>query len=129
MFDAHRFSTQEIFSNNNGKTSSGKVIGVVTSFVCLFLLVILSVFFMYNLEFSAVILQLIDKITVFFGIAGGLMGVKSISTAISGSRIDMSNEANCTDSEEAVQVVQKTKKKKKAVKCEDIDEEEDLSGE
>lgn len=48
LFDPHKFSTIEIFSNNNGKTSSTKVVGFAASFVCLLLFIIFAVYYLIN---------------------------------------------------------------------------------
>ena len=104
--DISKFSLVEIFNNNNGKSSSTKAVGVLTSFVCLFLFIILVLFYFFNQSEASIVMLLIDKTTVYFGIAAGLMGVKSVSTAIGGNKIDMDNrrktrkQNNKTEAEE-----------------------------
>ena len=45
QFNPHKFSINEVFSNSNGKTSSTKLVGFITSMVCLFIFVSLMVYF------------------------------------------------------------------------------------
>lgn len=78
-----KFKFVEIFNNTTGKTSATKFIGVISSIVCIFLLVVLVGFYFHRTEESAVVLQMIDKVIMFFGVSSGLMGVKSISSAVS----------------------------------------------
>lgn len=83
-FDVSKFSVPEIFNNTNGRSSSMKVVGLLTSFVCLSLFIILVIFYFVNTGEASTVITLIDKTIAFFGIGTGLMGVKSISAAIGG---------------------------------------------
>ena len=90
-FDATKFSWVEVFLNTNGKTSSTKLIGLLTAMICLLLFVIMVVFYMFNIQESGVILSCIDKIITIFGIAAGLMGIKSISSSIGANKTIIEN--------------------------------------
>ena len=90
-FDTTKFSWVEIFLNTNGKTSSTKLIGLLTAMICLLLFVIMVVFYMFNIPESGVILSFIDKIITIFGIAAGLMGIKSISSSIGANKTIIEN--------------------------------------
>ena len=90
-FDATKFSWVEVFLNTNGKTSSTKLIGLLTAMICLLLFVIMVVFYMFNIQESGIILSFIDKIITMFGIAAGLMGIKSISSSIGSNKTIIEN--------------------------------------
>ena len=90
-FDATKFSWVEVFLNTNGKTSSTKLIGLLTAMICLLLFVTMVDFYMFNLPESGVILSFIDKIITIFGIAAGLMGIKSISSSIGANKTIIEN--------------------------------------
>ena len=90
-FDATKFSWVEVFLNTNGKTSSTKLIGLLTAMICLLLFVIMVVFYMFNIQESGIILLFIDKIITIFGIAAGLMGIKSISSSIGTNKTIIEN--------------------------------------
>lgn len=92
--DIHKVSLNEAFNNPNGKTSANKVVGVVTSFVCLFLFVILVVYYFFNPQEATNILALIDKTTVYFSVAAGVMGIKTISSSFGNNRITIGNNSN-----------------------------------
>ncbi|MBO6271494.1 hypothetical protein J6O48_01800 [bacterium] len=86
-YDPHKFSFNEIFANNNGKTSSTKLVGFITSMVCLLLFMSLVVFFFFNPETSKEILEFIDRTITYFSVAAGLMGVKSVTSAFGKQKI------------------------------------------
>ena len=86
-FDPHRFSMNELFANNNGKTSSTKVVGFITSMVCLLLFLMLVIYFFVNPAAAAPILEFIDRTVTYFSVAAGLMGVKSITSAFGRHKI------------------------------------------
>ena len=90
-FDTTKFSWVEIFLNTNGKTSSTKLIGLLTAMICLLLFVIMVIFYMFNIPESGVILSFVDKIITMFGIAAGLMGIKSISSSIGANKTIIEN--------------------------------------
>ena len=48
---------------------------------------------MFNIPESGVILSFIDKIITMFGIAAGLMGIKSISSSIGANKTIIENHA------------------------------------
>ena len=48
---------------------------------------------MFNIPESGVILSFIDKIITIFGIAAGLMGIKSISSSIGANKTIIENHA------------------------------------
>lgn len=82
MFDIDKISLKEAFNNDNGKTSANKIVGVITSFVCMLILISLVVFYFVQPAAGPVILQFIDRTIMYFGCAAGLMGVKSLTGAI-----------------------------------------------
>ena len=81
LFDPHKFSISEIFANNNGKTSSTKIIGFIVSIVCLMIFIMLVIYYFYNPGECANILEIIDRTVSYFSISAGLMGVKSITSS------------------------------------------------
>lgn len=89
IFNAHKFSPVEIFSNNNGKTSSTKVIGFIASCVCLFLFVILVVYYFINPGECANILEFIDRTITYFTVSAGLMGIKSITSSFGKNKMEI----------------------------------------
>lgn len=82
FLDIDKISLREAFNNDNGRTSANKIVGVITSFVCMILVLSLIVFYFFNTGEAGTILALIDKTIMYFGCAAGLMGVKSVSNAI-----------------------------------------------
>lgn len=90
-YDPHRFSMNEIFANNNGKTSSTKVVGFITSMICLLLFLMLVIYFFINPAAAAPILEFIDRTVTYFSVAAGLMGVKSITSAFGRHKIQVAN--------------------------------------
>lgn len=90
-YDPHRFSFNEIFANNNGKTSSTKVVGFITSMVCLLLFLMLVIYFFVNPAAAAPVLEFIDRTVTYFSVAAGLMGVKSITSAFGRHKIQVAN--------------------------------------
>lgn len=82
LFDIDKISLKEAFNNADGKTSANKLIGVLTSLVCMILVIFLIVFYFFNVAQAPVILQLIDKTITYFACAAALMGVKSFSSAL-----------------------------------------------
>lgn len=94
-FDAHKFSVNEIFSNNNGKTSSTKLVGFITSMVCLLIFLSLIVFFFFMPQHGAIALEFVDKTVTYFTVSAGLMGVKSITSAFGKHRLEIRD--NCED--------------------------------
>lgn len=91
-FDAHKFSINEIFSNNNGKTSSTKLVGFITSMACLLLFLSLVVFFFFVPAQGAMVLEFVDRTVTYFSISAGLMGVKSITSAFGKHKIEISEK-------------------------------------
>ena len=79
----------EIFSNNNGKTSSTKVVGFIASCVCLFLFVILVGYYFINPGECANILEFIDRTITYFTVSAGLMGIKSITSSFGKSKLEI----------------------------------------
>ena len=94
IFNAHKFSPVEIFSNNNGKTSSTKVVGFIASCVCLFLFLILVLYYFINPGECANILEFIDRTITYFSVSAGLMGIKSITSSFGKNRIEIT-DATC----------------------------------
>ena len=82
MFDIDKISLKEAFNNADGKTSANKLVGVITSFVCMILVIFLIIFYFFNVGQATVILALIDKTITYFACAAALMGVKSFSNAL-----------------------------------------------
>ena len=89
LFDPHKFSISEIFSNNNGKTSSTKIIGFIVSIVCLMIFIMLVIYYFYNPGECANILEIIDRTVSYFSISAGLMGVKSITSSFGRQKIEI----------------------------------------
>ncbi|WQJ54462.1 MAG: hypothetical protein [Vetruanivirus porcinprimi] len=94
IFNPHKFSPVEIFSNNNGKTSSTKVVGFIASCVCLFLFLILVLYYFINPGECGNILAFIDRTITYFSVSAGLMGIKSITSSFGKNRIEIT-EAPC----------------------------------
>ena len=94
IFNPHKFSPVEIFSNNNGKTSSTKVVGFIASCVCLFLFLILVLYYFINPVECGNILEFIDRTITYFSVSAGLMGIKSITSSFGKNRIEIT-EAPC----------------------------------
>ena len=94
IFNPHKFSAVEIFSNNNGKTSSTKVVGFIASCVCLFLFLILVLYYFINPGECGNILEFIDRTITYFSVSAGLMGIKSITSSFGKNRIEIT-EASC----------------------------------
>lgn len=82
FMDIDKIKLAEAFNNDNGKTSANKLVGVITSFVCMLLVISLVIFYFFNTGEASTVLALIDKTVMYFGCAAGLMGVKSVSSAI-----------------------------------------------
>ena len=101
-YDPHKLSFNEIFANNNGKTSSTKLVGFITSMVCLLLFMSLVVFFFFNPETSKEILEFIDRTITYFSVAAGLMGVKSVTSAFGKQKIQI-----VQDTSEEIELVTK----------------------
>ena len=91
IFNAHKFSVSEIFSNNNGKTSSTKIIGFIVSMVCLLIFIMLVLYYFYNPGECANILEIIDRTVSYFTISAGLMGVKSITSSFGRQKIEITD--------------------------------------
>ena len=89
IFNPHKFSAVEIFSNNNGKTSSTKVVGFIASCVCLFLFLILVLYYFINPGECGNILEFIDRTITYFSVSAGLMGIKSITSSFGKNRIEI----------------------------------------
>ena len=90
-YNPHKFSINEIFANNNGKTSSTKLVGFITSMVCLLLFISLVIYFFCNPQASKEILEFIDRTITYFSVAAGLMGVKSVTSAFGKQKISIAN--------------------------------------
>ena len=101
-YDPHKFSFNEVFANNNGKTSSTKLVGFITSMGCLLLFMSLVVFFFFNPETSKEILEFIDRTITYFSVAAGLMGVKSVTSAFGKQKIQI-----VQDTSEEIELVTK----------------------
>ena len=93
QFNPHKFSVGEIFSNSNGKTSSTKLVGFITSMVCLFIFVSLMVYFFFMPVHGALILEFIDRTVTYFTVSAGLMGIKSISSAFGKHRVEITDNS------------------------------------
>ena len=89
LFDPHKFSVTEIFSNNNGKTSLTKVVGFVTSMICVLIFMPLVVYYLSNPGECHNILQFIDRTITYFVVSAGLMGVKSVTSAFGRSKVEL----------------------------------------
>ena len=89
LFDPHKFSFSEIFANNNGKTSSTKIIGFLVSIVCLFIFIMLVVYYFFNPGECANVLEIIDRTVSYFSISAGLMGIKSVTSSFGKQKIEI----------------------------------------
>ena len=92
IFDPHKISWSEIFANNNGKTSSTKIIGFLVSIVCLMIFVMLVIYYFYNPGECPNILEIIDRTVSYFSISAGLMGVKSITSSFGRQKIEITEK-------------------------------------
>lgn len=90
-YNANKFSVREIFSNDNGRTSSSKVIGVCAMGVCVVLFTVMIIFYMINVAEGAMILEFIDRIISFFGISTALMGIKSVTSSFGRNKMSVDN--------------------------------------
>lgn len=90
-YNASKFSLTELFSNDNGRTSSSKVIGVLAMLACIILFIVLIIFYMVNVAEGHMILEFIDRIISFFGISTALMGIKSVTASFGKSKTQISN--------------------------------------
>lgn len=89
LFNPHKFSATEIFSNNNGKTSSTKIVGFITSMVCLLIFITLVIYYLINPLECSNILEFIDRTTTYFTVSAGLMGIKSVTSAFGKSKVEL----------------------------------------
>lgn len=97
-FDKTKFSFKETFMNPNGKTSATKLIGMSSSAMCIIMFIVMSIFYMFNVAESGVVIVLIDKIIQFFGISAGLMGVKSVTSSFgTNNKIVITNDVETSD--------------------------------
>lgn len=93
-----KFSWLEMFSNTDGKTSASAFVGTIVSLITVLLFIILMGFYFFNPGESSTVLEFIDKLTMYFGISSGLLGLKSLgvfskNTNISiGKKKEESNE-------------------------------------
>ena len=111
IFDPHKISWSEIFANNNGKTSSTKIIGFLVSIVCLIIFVMLVIYYFYNPGECPNILEIIDRTISFFSISAGLMGVKSITSSFGRQKIEITEkEIKTTDTNDECSEEEKNKK-------------------
>lgn len=83
ILELDKISLKEAFNNDNGRTSSKKIIGLLSSLMCLILMTALVIFYFTHTGDAQMILQFIDKIIMVYGISAGLLGVKSIANAVS----------------------------------------------
>ena len=67
-----------MFSNTDGKTSASAFVGTVVSLTMVILFIVLMIYFFIHPESSGVVLEFIDKLAMYFGIASGLLGLKSL---------------------------------------------------
>ena len=115
LFDPHKFSFNEIFANNNGKTSSTKIVGFLVSIVCLLIFMMLVIYYFYNPGECSNILEIIDRTVSYFSISAGLMGVKSITSSFGKQRIEITENNIATH-----------KKKKETITSTSDDSEEEI---
>lgn len=76
-----KVSLKEAFNNNNGKTSSNKILGLVTGFVCLAIFVMLIIYYFFKPNEGPIILQFVDKAIFFYGIGSGVMIGKTLAAS------------------------------------------------
>lgn len=101
IFDPHKISWGEVFSNNNGKTSSTKIIGFIVSITCLVIFMMLVIYYFCKPAECPNILELIDRTVSYFSISAGLMGVKSITSSFGRQKIEITEtEIKTSDNEE-----------------------------
>ena len=112
IFDPHKISWSEIFANNNGKTSSTKIIGFLVSIVCLMIFVMLVIYYFYNPGECPNILEIIDRTVSYFSISAGLMGVKSITSSFGRQKIEITEKEIKTINNEDEAETQDEKNKK-----------------
>lgn len=90
-YNASKFSMTELFSNDNGRTSSSKVIGVLAMMICIILFAVMVIFYMVNVAEGAMILDFIDRIISLFGISTALLGIKSVTSSFGKNKMQISN--------------------------------------
>lgn len=91
----NQVSIKEAFNNNNGKTSSNKLLGITTGFVCLGIFVMLIIYYFFKPEEGSIILQFVDKAIFFYGIGSGVMLGKTIAASFgNNNRLNVSDENN-----------------------------------
>ena len=76
--DRLKFSWLEMFSNTDGKTSASAFVGTLVSLVSLILFITLMIFYFTHPSEAKTVLEFIDRLTMYFGIASGLLGLKSL---------------------------------------------------
>ena len=100
IFDPHKISWSEVFSNNNGKTSSTKIIGFIVSMMCLLIFLMLVIYYFIKPMECPNILELIDRTVSYFSISAGLMGVKSITSSFGRQKIEITEQEIKTSDKE-----------------------------
>lgn len=88
-----KFSWLEMFSNTDGKTSASAFVGTIVALITVLMFITLMVFYFLNPSESCVILQFIDKLTMYFGIASGLLGLKSLGVFSKHTNVTIGNPA------------------------------------
>ncbi len=73
-----KFSWLEMFSNTDGKTSASAFVGTVVSLITVVLFIVLMGFYFWNPGESSTVLEFVDRLTMYFGISSGLLGLKSL---------------------------------------------------
>lgn len=89
-----KFSWLEMFSNTDGKTSASAFVGTVVALITVLMFITLMIFYFINPAESGVILQFIDKLTMYFGIASGLLGLKSLGVFSKHTNVTIGNPEN-----------------------------------
>lgn len=115
LFDMNKISLKEAINNDSGRTSSKKLIGMITSVICLLLILVLTLFYFFNTDQSSVILQLYDKIIMIFGISAGLMGVKSVANAVSARHVPTNSNIQPAEVQQEPEIEVKSENSDKAI--------------
>lgn len=71
--------TEMVTSGFNGESSASGFCGVIACVVSMILLLVLIVFYMFNLPEAGTIMALIDKLILLFGVGASLLGLRKVS--------------------------------------------------
>lgn len=73
-----------VTSGFNGETSATGFCGVLACLVSMLFLIVLIIFYLFNLPEATTIMALIDKLMLLFGIGASLLGLRKVSGVFGG---------------------------------------------